>query len=114
MGVTNKNVAHWKRLQAKYLVPLLQHRMSLIEAEQLDPYMNQLFEHFCIRRNNVNFSCINLEMEFMAQSLLDILFIEKKSYKLNIDNLLEIFPNLISAISPDGEALNLNLYRIMI
>lgn len=88
--------------QKEYLVPLIRFRMQLVNDEEQNDnprYIECLFNHFCDRKTNANLSCIRDEMEFMDQSLIDILF---EDSVVNIGNLMVIFPNLRSYINENG------------
>ena len=112
--VTAKYKDRWMERQRECLVPLLKRRMSLIEekeAEAIPPYIGQLFDHFCDQKSSVNLSCIRMEIEFMEQSLREILFQESEDgeYAVNIESLIVILPNLKSYIDENGESVNICL-----
>ena len=98
--------------QRKCLVPLIRRKMKIGMNEQneakkrsgIPEYIEQLFNHFCDRKRTVNLSCIGMEIEFMDQSLMDILFmrLEDEQYAVDINTLTVILPNLISYIDEKG------------
>ena len=94
--------------QKEYLVPLIRLKMHLVNEEkqnEIPRYIKCLFNHFCDRKTNVNLSCIRDEMEFMDESLIDILF---KDSVLNIWNMMVILPNLRSYINEKGESVKIS------
>ena len=94
--------------QRKCLVPLIQRKLRQHAVVDMDgkgdhlKYIQQIFNHFCDRKDSVNLSCIGMEIEFMDQSLKDILLKQDGNgqYRVNAD----IFPNLTSYINENGEA----------
>merc|ERR1711902_383866 len=74
--VTDKNKIRWMERQRKYLVPLLRHRLRLIEDPKTNPYALRLFAYFCDQKSEVNLSCIGQEIQFMDRSLKEILFVD--------------------------------------
>merc|ERR1719242_513919 len=69
--VTEKNKKQWMERQRKYLVPLIQRRMMMVEKkeneenEDIPIYIEQVFNHFCDKKSSVNLSCIGMEIQFM-------------------------------------------------
>ena len=114
--ITEKNKKQWMERQRKYLVPLLQRRMMMVEMkedeenEDIPIYIEQVFNHFCDRRSSVNLSCIGMEIEFMNPLLKEILFNdwENADKELNVKALNDIFPNLKSYINMEGESVNVS------
>ena len=74
------------------------------ESDDIPKYIVQLFDHFCDHKSNANLSCIGMEIEFMAQSLRQILLKEMDDgqYAVDIDALTVILPNLRSYVGEDG------------
>ena len=112
--ITKKNRKQWMERQRKYLVPVMRRRMRIFEENEsvdVPPYIMQLFNHFCDRKSSVNLSCIGMEIEFMEQSLREILFQESEDgeYAVNIESLIVILPNLKSYIDENGESVNICL-----
>ena len=105
--ISEKNRMQWMQRQQKYLVPLLKRRMNILaksESADIPPYIEQLFNHFCDFKRSVNLSCIGMEVEFMEQSLREILFkvAEDGTEVLDVDALTVILPNLMSYVDGDG------------
>ena len=105
--ITKKNRKQWMERQRKYLVPVMRRRMRIFEANEIDdvpPYIMQLFNHFCDRKSSVNLSCIGMEIQFMEQSLREILFkvVEDGEEELDIEALTVILPNLRSLVNGEG------------
>ena len=98
-------------------MPLLKRRMHTLaksESANIPPYIEQMFNHFCDWKRSVNLSCIELEAEFMDESLREILFkVEEDGFEelnINIRALTDIFPHLKSYV--DGDAVNPSHNRI--
>lgn len=72
--VTLKSKAKWMERQRMYLVPLIRRRQRVEEEVDIPSYIEQLFNHFCDQKSSVNLSCIRMEIEFMDQSLKEIMF----------------------------------------
>ena len=116
--ITKKSAKQWKERQLRCLVPLIRRKMKIGMNEQnevqkeneIPKYIEQLFNHFCDRKSTVNLSCIGMEIEFMDQSLKDILFTisEDGQDVVDIDTLSLILPNLVSYIDDNGITLPLS------
>ena len=112
--ITQKSKDKWMERQRKYLVPLIQRKMKVYEGQQqtvdkIPQYIEQLFNYFCDRKRTANLSCIRTEIEFIDQSLKDILFMETdekggvNEYDVvDVDTLRVILPNLVNYINENG------------
>ena len=105
--ITEKNKDRWIERQRKCLVPLLRRRMMVSvesESDDIPKYIVQLFDHFCDHKSNANLSCIGMEIEFMAQSLREILLkeLDDGQYAVNVETLTVILPNLVSYVGEEG------------
>ena len=105
--ITQQNKEKWMERQRQYLVPLIRRRMQLIadnENNEIPSYIEKLFNHFCDRKSNINLSCIRMEMEFMEQSLRELLFKKEDDggYTVDIGALTVLFPNLKRYITAEG------------
>ena len=75
------------------------------ERIEIPKYIEQLFNYFCDRKCTVNLSCIGMEIDFMDQSLKEILFMKLTGQNTNtvdINTLTVILPNLNSYIDEKG------------
>ena len=107
--ITKKWRKKWMQRQRKYLVPLIRSKMRIPEMDQgakdrIPRYIQQLFNYFCDRKSTVNLSCIGMEIEFMDQSLRDILLTASDDGEevVNVDALSVILPNIVSGINELG------------
>eukprot|EP01084_Bolivina_argentea_P249776 418285_1 len=111
--ITNKKKDEWTKIQNDYLVPLIKSVCnncdefksdSTIENRTIPTYILKLFKHFCHnKRDYIDLSCIDGEIDNMTQQLKNILFKEIKmdtvedkltKYQINNKNIRLIFPNL--------------------
>eukprot|EP01083_Nonionella_stella_P004800 13996_1 len=97
-----------KTQQRKYLLPLIQHQMqrnrqnhvsvAVGDEKQEDEYVYALFEHFCdSKREYINLTCINDEIEQMDDSIQCIFFKtneENVQWEINDENVQLIFPKI--------------------
>ena len=107
--VTQKTKKKWMNLQKEYLVPLIKRRMNLLADKEIDGiplYITRLFNHFCDQKNSINLSCFQIEIEFMDESLSEILFKESDDgvFVVNLDALNAVLPNMRSYIDAKGES----------
>eukprot|EP01083_Nonionella_stella_P080814 222215_1 len=94
-----------KKDQRLYLVPLLKYQLANYDEYPLDDcdvflfydrYICAIFKHFCEQQREIDLSCINDEFVEMGEYLRCILFekISDREYKVDMNNLKYIFPNL--------------------
>eukprot|EP01083_Nonionella_stella_P141493 436093_1 len=116
--IHNKNYYNYaidvsKETQHKYLWPLMDHQIKRNSSRmpnqwnlnvqrseskedidrEMDEYLYALFEHFCdSKRDYINLTCINDEIESMDEMIRDVFFNDKK--EINDENLQLLFPKL--------------------
>eukprot|EP01084_Bolivina_argentea_P150149 262214_1 len=106
--ITDNNKDDWVGIQEQYLIPIINYQMhryteskeEMKETGIIPPYIALLVEHFCDKKEIINVSCIQYEIQFMIDALKLILFDKipikdnKIKYEINNQKLKLIFPHL--------------------